>query len=226
MKDSCQDHVYDAGTILLTQYCDIAQTWSNLWQDRPQDESAGDIQVQQMKHLQAMVTRIEQMIRDLPDAKYARAQVHDRGPLMTGQGAQAGGTRDICRQFRRTGKCSYGDKCKFEHQANPGIVLMVNPIQENRIEQLQDTLMELPGIGDTRYYDDPVTDVQFHQIYERAKQDADEGDFDAGYAPAGCYGGRQPDLWASRTQHGSVEGAEPEGRLFITRHIGLGDNTH
>ena len=171
--------MYDAGTILLTQYCDIAQTWSNLWQDKPQDESAGDIQVQQMKHLQAMVTRIEQMIRDLPDAKYARAQVHDRGPLMTGQGAQAGGTRDICRQFRRTGKCSYGDKCKFEHQAAPGIVLMVNPVQEHRIEQLQDTLMELPGIGDTRYYDDPETDVQFHQIYERAKQDVDEDDFEA-----------------------------------------------
>ena len=51
--------MYDAGTILLTQYCDIAQTWSNLWQGRPKDESMGDIRVQHMKYLQTMVIDIE-----------------------------------------------------------------------------------------------------------------------------------------------------------------------
>ena len=56
---------------------------------------------------------------------------------------------------------------------------MVNPIQENRIEQLQDTLMELPGIDGTRCYDDPATDMEFHLLYERAKQDVDEDDFEA-----------------------------------------------
>ena len=163
--------VYDAGSILLTQYCDIAQTWSHQWQNRPLGEPA---EIPQMQYLRQMATKVEHMIRELPDTRMTpmRAQVHT---------PEVGGTvgRDICRQFRRTGKCSYGDKCKFEHQANPGIVLMVNPIQEHRVEQLQDTLMGLPNIGGTQYYDDPATDAEFHRLYETAKQDVDEDDFEA-----------------------------------------------
>ena len=167
--------MYDAGTILLTQYCDIAQTWSNLWQGRPKDESMGDIRVQHMKYLQTMVIDIEQRIRDLPDVKYTRTPMHEKGPLMTGQGAQAGGTADlqVCRQFRRNGTCTYGAKCKFVHeQPQSGKVMMVNPVTEGKIEHLQSVMMSIP-----QSVFDEAGEEEFQVSYDAGCEQLDNDEF-------------------------------------------------
>ena len=126
---------------------------SQQWQSRPAEEIS---QMQRLSHM-ATTPAAEHLIRELPDTRATHS--HLKTPVGTPQGApEAGGTgqRDVCKQFRRTGKCSYGDKFKFEHQTPKLVmVLMASPMHEDRIEKLQDTLIELPGIAGTRCYDDP-----------------------------------------------------------------------
>ena len=82
-----------------------------------------------MQHLTGMAVTVKQMIRDLPDMRQAQAMSRNEESQ---QGPQAGGTPkdlQVCRQFRRIGTCSYGAKCKFEHEKSQGnTVMLVDPM--------------------------------------------------------------------------------------------------
>ena len=75
--------------------------------------------------------------------------------------------RNICRQFSRTGSCSYGDKCKFSHKQ--GIVNM-NMVQETdeQVIQLQNTMNEVYNVTVDTDGANPISKDNFVLTYDTA----------------------------------------------------------
>jgi hypothetical protein len=65
--------------------------------------------------------RAERLCEDAADGRYAPKAL-DRGPGRGGSGSGRWGNdrADVCHGFQKTGKCRFGDACKFSHGAGRG----------------------------------------------------------------------------------------------------------
>ena len=129
---------YRAGNTIFSNYCELSHSWARMWGDRDEED-------RDMAQMRKMMEEMAELVRQLPDRPY-RAPVHPPGMQPRANAhppAATGGTgRHICREFQRTGKCSWGKDCKFEHTA-AAVVLTALTSEDNEVSTLQGTMNTL-----------------------------------------------------------------------------------
>ena len=164
---------YDAGTVLLTNYRDVADTWNRMWSEKNYTECTDPEMLQplQMQQLRVMAWKVKQMIKDLPDI---RVQPQPSGPRQIGTPGvlvdPGPDSKNVCREFQRTGKCRWQSKpggCKFSHDTP--IVMHVDTTDAH-VMALQDTMMRMVHLDKSGQEEDtvPMQKDDFALIYDTA----------------------------------------------------------
>jgi len=162
---------YDAGTLLLTNYRDIGDTWNRLWSEKRYEEcdSPEGLQLAQMQQIRVMAWKVKQMIKDLPDI---RVQPQPTGIRPIGVAASSPVDKNICREFQRTGKCRWESKpggCKFSHDTPT--VMHVHSTDPQAMA-LQDTMMRMVHLArDQSNMEEGIMQMSqqdFQEVYDRA----------------------------------------------------------
>ena len=175
-RSSPQRMQYNAGMVLFSNYSDISQEWSRMWKEGSSSPNPGSGGVsgnpgsggvsatQDARHMTHMMQEIYDAIQKLPELRPYR--VTEFAPVSS-PAATPDLHRNICRQFSRTGSCSYGDKCKFSHKQ--GIVNM-NMVQETdeQVIQLQNTMNEVYNVTVDTDGANPISKDNFVLTYDTA----------------------------------------------------------
>jgi len=157
---------YMACTVLLTNFRDIGDTWNRMFKEKLYKDS-----LEMMQQLRAMAAKVKQMIKELPDIRVQPTPTRHMGTLSSEIGAPGpGDSKNICREYQRTGKCRWQSKpggCKFSHDTP--IVMHVDTTDAH-VMALQDTMMRMVHLDKSGQEEDtvPMQKDDFALIYDTA----------------------------------------------------------
>ena len=112
---------------------------------------------------------MSQKIDQLPDVRLYR------GPEFPGLARPATTTqahpephKNVCRQFARTGSCSYGDRCKFSHAKQQQVYAAQLDDTDKQVIQLQETMNDVFNVTVETGAPDPISKENFALTYDTA----------------------------------------------------------
>ena len=150
---------YNAGMVVYGNYSDLSQDWARMWKDG--DQSA--------THMTRMMQTMSQKIDQLPDVRPYRGPEFPPGlarPVTTMPHPEP--HQNVCRQFARTGSCSYGDRCKSSHAKQQQVYAAQLDDTDKQVMQLQETMNEVFNVTAETDASDPISKENFALTYDTA----------------------------------------------------------
>ena len=158
---SPQTMQYNTGMVLYSNYSDLTHDWARIWKEGEQS----------MDSMAGMMQHMSERIDQLPDIRPYRAPEFPPGLVrpVTATPTHPEPHKNICRQFARTGSCSYGDRCKFSHAKQQQAYMAQMDDRDNQVVQLQDAMNQVFDVTAAREEGTPpISKSDFLLAYDAA----------------------------------------------------------
>ena len=172
-KTTAPDKQYEVGTILFSNYPDLAHRWSRMWES---------YDTQDMHAMRKMMQEMSELIKKLPDSAPHRPRAHSPAMPIPQQPRSTGGTQDkyMCKDFQRTGACNWeaktGRKCRFSHSAAK-VMMAERTDADEELITLQGTLNDM-NLHSKQAEGAPLPKEVFKLVYDAACRDVGTPQFD------------------------------------------------